>query len=80
MNGVRLLVTSSLAAASVTNIQLGEYVMVRDRWFCVRGVSPMGAPDRRVQLEDADTGELVEASVDEIAPTPRWQRKPDPRA
>ena len=73
------LVTSSLAAASVTNLQIGECVMLRDRWFYVRGVSPMAAADR-VELEDADTGEVVEASSNEIAPSPRWQRERDPRA
>jgi len=73
------LVTSSLAAALVTNLQIGECVMLRDRWFYVRGVSPMAAADR-VELEDADTGEVVEASSNEIAPSPRWQRERDPRA
>jgi hypothetical protein len=60
----------------VTNLQIGEYVTLRDGWFFVRGVSPQGAAVR-VQLEDADTGEWVEASLDEIAPTPRWQRERD---
>ena len=73
------LVTSSLAAASVTNLQIGECVMLRDRWFYVRGVSPMAAADR-VELEDADTGEVVEASSNEIAPSPRWQCERDPLA
>jgi len=73
---VRLVVTSSLSAASVTNLQIGEYVTLRDGWFYVRGVSTQGAAVR-VQLEDVDTGEWVDASLDEIAPSPRWQRERD---
>jgi hypothetical protein len=41
------LVISSLAAASVTDLQLGECVMLRDRCFYVRSVSPMGVTDQR---------------------------------
>jgi len=63
----------------VTNLHIGEYVTLRDRWFYVRGASPTAAADRRVQLEDAETGELVEASLDEIARSQRWQHE-RPRA
>jgi hypothetical protein len=75
---LRLVVPSSLSAASVTNLQIGEYVTLGDGWFYVRGVSPVGAAVR-VQLEDVDTGEWVEASPEEIAPSPRWRER-DPRA
>ena len=76
MIGLRL-VTSSLSAASVTDLHIGECVTLRDRWFYVRGVSPTGAANRRVQLEDVDTGERIEACLDEIAPSPHWQRERD---
>ena len=74
------LVTSSLSAASLTNLHIGEYVTIRDRWFYVRGVSSTVAENCRVQLEDMDTGERVEASPDEIEPSPRWRRERDPSA
>jgi hypothetical protein len=64
----------------VTNLHIGEYVTLRDRWFYVRAVSPTAAADRRVQLEDAETGELVEASLSEIARSRRWQHARDRRA
>ncbi len=73
------LVTSSLSAASLTNLHIGEYVTLRDRWFYVRGVSSKTAASCRVQLEDMDTGERLEASSDEIEPTPRWRRSADTR-
>lgn len=50
----------------MTNLHIGECVTFRDRAYVVRGMSPMGAVLRRVQLEDVASGEHVEASVDDI--------------
>ena len=76
----RLVLTSNSLCGFVTNLHIGEYVTLRDRWFYVRGVSSTAAENCRVQLEDMDTGERVEASPDEIEPTPRWRRERNPRA
>jgi hypothetical protein len=40
--------------------------MLRDRAYIVRGVSPMSTTPCRVHLEDAETGEEVEADADDL--------------
>ena len=45
---------------------IGDYVTFRDRAYFVRGMSPMGVALRRVQLEDLDSGESIEAFLDDI--------------
>ena len=50
----------------MTNLHIGDCVMFRDRAYLVRGMSPMGVETRRIQLEDVDTGERVEASIGDI--------------
>ena len=50
----------------MANLHIGDSVTFRDRVYLVRGMSPMGVEAHRVQLEDADTGEHVEASIGDI--------------
>lgn len=50
----------------MANLHIGDYVTFRDRTYVVRGMSPMGIPHRRLQLEDLDTGEQVEVSAAEM--------------
>ena len=53
------------------NLHIGDCVTFRDRAYFVRGMSPMGAVLRRVQLEDEDTGEHIEPSVDDV----QWKER-----
>jgi hypothetical protein len=50
----------------MTNLHIGDCVTVDEHAYVVRGMSPMGAVLRRVQLEDVVSGELVEATVDDV--------------
>lgn len=48
------------------DLHIGDCVTFRDRAYLVRGMSPKGVETRRVQLENVDTGEHVEASIGDI--------------
>jgi hypothetical protein len=50
----------------MANLHIGDSVTFHDRAYIVRGMSPMGVETRRVQLEEVDTGALIEACVDEV--------------
>jgi hypothetical protein len=52
----------------MTDIRVGDDVTFNGRLYRVRGISPMSASPRRVLLEDVETGENVEAPLDEIDP------------
>ena len=52
----------------MTDIRVGDFVTYEGRVLRVRGISPMSASPRRVLLEDTDTGEQVEARVDDLEP------------
>jgi len=49
-------------------IRVGDLVAYEGRVLRVRGFSPMSASPRRVLLEDVDTGEDVEAPLDDLEP------------
>ena len=57
-----------VALRRMTDIHVGDDVTYDGRVFRVRGISPMSASPRRVLLEDAVTGENVEAPLDDIEP------------
>lgn len=50
----------------MADLHIGDRVMLRDRAYIVRGVSPMSTTPCRVHLEDAETGEEVEADADDL--------------
>ena len=60
---------------AMTNLHIGDCVTVDEHAYVVRGMSPMGAVLRRVQLEDVVSGELVEATVDDVE-RPRARERP----
>jgi hypothetical protein len=49
-------------------MKLGDLVLYQGRTYYLRGLDPMSVPDRRVILEDAQTGEEVSAPATEIEP------------
>jgi hypothetical protein len=49
-------------------MRIGDPVIYRGRRYVLRGLDPMSVPDRRVDLEDAETGELVRAQLAELEP------------
>jgi hypothetical protein len=47
-------------------MEIGDLVTWQGRSYYLRGLEPMSVPDRRVQLEDAETGEIVMAPLREV--------------
>jgi hypothetical protein len=53
-------------AARLADMRIGDPVAYAGRQYVVRGLDPMGVPDRRVDLEDLETGECVRAPISEL--------------
>jgi hypothetical protein len=49
-------------------MEIGDLVTYKGRAYVLRGLDPMGVPDRHVELEDAETGEHVSAPLAEVSP------------
>ena len=49
-------------------VEIGDLVTYLDRAYVLRGLEPMSVPDRRAELEDPETGELVMAPLAEVLP------------
>jgi hypothetical protein len=47
-------------------MHIGDLVTWQGRSYYLRGLEPMSVPDRRVQLEDTETGEVVTAPLREV--------------
>lgn len=61
-------------------LRIGDRVTLHGRVYVVRGVSPMSAAPRRVWLEEIDTHEHIETTLDEIEPVSRPARSDAPSA
>lgn len=61
-------VLERMVLRQMVQLRIGERVVIRARTLLVRSLSPMGARPRRVQLEDADTGEQVEVPLSDLQP------------
>jgi hypothetical protein len=48
-------------------MEIGELVIWNGRAYVLRGLEPMSVPDRRVELEDPETGEWFTAPFEEIS-------------
>jgi hypothetical protein len=55
---------SVLAAA----MEIGELVTYQGCAYVLRGLDPMGVPDRRAELEDPETGEHISVLLAEVSP------------
>lgn len=49
-------------------MRIGDQVIYDGRRYVLCGLDPMGVPDRRADLEDAETGERVRVPVAELRP------------
>ena len=58
----------TVASRLMNETHVGDLVTHDGRVLRVRGVSPMSASPRRALLEDVDTGEDIEARLDELEP------------
>jgi hypothetical protein len=61
-NGVELPMIKPTAA-----MKIGDLVLYQGRSYYLRGLDPMGVPERRVILEDPETGEEVAALATEVS-------------
>ena len=57
-------------------MKIGDLVLHRGRRYYLRGLDPMGVPERQAFLEDALTGEACMVPADEIEPEPPDERPP----
>ncbi len=48
-------------------MRIGELLDYEGTQYIVRGLDPMGVPERRADLEDAETGELIRVPIAELA-------------
>jgi hypothetical protein len=48
-------------------MKIGDIVTYQGRPHVLRGLEPMSVPDRRAELEDAETGEVISVSLDEVS-------------
>jgi hypothetical protein len=54
--------------SSTAAMKIGDLVLYQGRTYYLRGLDPMGVPERRVILEDPETGEEIAALADEVTP------------
>ena len=50
-------------------MEIGDLVTYRGRPCYLRGLEPMSVPDRRVELEDAATGECEHVPIEHVEPS-----------
>jgi hypothetical protein len=55
---------------SPCGMELGDLVIYLGRLYVLRGLDPMGLPDRCADLEDALTGARLRAPVSQLEPAP----------
>jgi len=47
-------------------MRIGDFLDYEGKRYIVRGLDPMGVPERRVDLEDAETGETIRVPIAEL--------------
>jgi hypothetical protein len=48
-------------------MEIGELVIYQGQPYVLRGLDPMGVPDRRVELENPETGEQISVLLAEVS-------------
>ena len=49
-------------------MEIGDLVTYQGSAYVLRGLDPMGVPDRRVELEDPQSGEHISVPMAEVSP------------
>jgi hypothetical protein len=49
-------------------MKIGDLVTYQGRVYVLRGLEPMSVPNRRAELEDPESGEVVVAPLSEVFP------------
>ncbi len=66
MSGPPTGVTGVLRRRPLADMRIGEHLDYEGTKYIVRGLDPMGVPERRADLEDAETGELIRVPIAEL--------------
>ena len=53
-------------AARHADMRIGDLIAYAGRQYVVRGLDPMGVPERRADLEDAETGEAIRVPIAQL--------------
>ena len=48
-------------------MRIGDLLDYEGKRYILRGLDPMGVPDRRADLEDVETGESIRVPISELA-------------
>ena len=54
--------------AARCGMRIGNHVIYRGKRYVLRGLEPMGIPDRRADIEDGRTGRLLRVRVADLRP------------
>jgi hypothetical protein len=57
-----------LAHLPLRQVNIGDPVLYLERVHVLRGLDPMSVPNRTALLQDAQTGEVIRAPLDEVEP------------
>ena len=49
-------------------MRIGDPVIYQGRRYVLRGLDPMGIPDRSADIEDPETGEVLRVPVADLQP------------
>ncbi len=49
-------------------MKIGDLVTYKGGAYVLRGLEPMSVPNRRVELEDSETGEVIVVPLAEVSP------------
>ena len=49
-------------------MKIGDLVTYQGRSYVLRGIEPMSVPNRRAELEDPESGEVVVVPLAEVSP------------
>jgi hypothetical protein len=47
-------------------MRIGDFLDYEGRRYILRGLDPMGVPERRADLEDVETGESIRVPIAEL--------------
>ena len=61
---------SATGPAQLADMRIGDLVAYAGRQYVVRGLDPMGVPERRADLEDVETGETLRVPIAALAVAP----------
>ena len=62
--------TTRPLATRLADMRIGDIVAYAGRRYVVRGLDPMGVPERRADLEDAETGEPIRVPIAHLPADP----------